>query len=63
MIDKDRPELLAVPHTEFIIAGASQFYHAYTNSNHEIDGEIEFKTDKEHGLGRRQFMSFKSGDS
>jgi hypothetical protein len=38
--------LLAVHHTGFIVAETWQIYRGYTNSDHGIDGEIEFKGDQ-----------------
>ena len=43
VIDNESRELLAVHHTGFIVAEAGQIYRGYTNSDHGIDGEIEFK--------------------
>jgi len=42
VIDNESRELLAVHHTGFIVAEAGQIYRGYTNSDHGIDGEIEF---------------------
>lgn len=42
MIDNESRELLAVPHTGFIVAEAGQIYRGDTNSDHGMDGEIEF---------------------
>ena len=42
VIDNESRELLAVHHTGFIVAEAGQIYRDYTNSDHGIDGEIEF---------------------
>ncbi len=46
VIDNESRELLAVHHTGFIVAEAGQIYRGYTNSDHGIDGEIEFKDDR-----------------
>jgi hypothetical protein len=43
VIDNESRELLAVHHPGFIVAEAGQIYRGYTNSDHGIDGEIEFK--------------------
>ncbi len=62
-IDNESRELLAVHHTGFIVAEAGQIYRGYTNSDHGIDGEIEFKTDKGRASGKRLYVQLKSGDS
>ncbi|MGH7946647.1 MAG: DUF4365 domain-containing protein, partial [Opitutaceae bacterium] len=62
-IDKESRELLAVHHTGFIVAEAGQIYRGYTNSDHGIDGEIEFKDDQGRASGKRLYMQLKSGDS
>ena len=56
-------ELLAVHHTGFIVAEAGQIYRGYTNSDHGIDGEIEFKDDQGRASGKRLYVQLKSGDS
>ncbi|WP_295444065.1 TIR domain-containing protein [uncultured Thiodictyon sp.] len=62
-IDNESRELLAVHHTGFIVAEAGQVYRGYTNSDHGIDGEIEFKDDQGRASGRRLYVQLKSGDS
>ena len=48
----------------FAIAGeAGQIYREYTNSDHGIDGEIEFKDWKGNASGQRLYLQLKSGDS
>ena len=42
---------------------AGQIYGGYTNSDHGIDGEVEFKDDQGRASGRRLYMQLKSGDS
>jgi hypothetical protein len=42
-----------VHHTGFIVAEARQIYRGYTNSDHGIDGEIEFKDDQGRASGKR----------
>jgi len=42
---------------------AGQIYRGYTNSDHGIDGEIEFKDDRGRASGKRLYMQLKSGDS
>jgi WD40 repeat protein len=63
VIDNESRELLAVHHTGFIVAEAGQIYRGYTNSDHGIDGEIEFKDDKGRASGKRLYVQLKSGDS
>ena len=63
VIDNESRELLAVHHTGFIVAEAGQIYRGYTNSDHGIDGEIEFKDDEGRVSGKRLYVQLKSGDS
>jgi hypothetical protein len=63
VIDYESSELLAVHHTGFIVAEAGQIYRGYTNSDHGIDGEIEFKDDQGRASGKRLYVQFKFGDS
>lgn len=63
MIDNESRELLAVHHTGFIVAEAGQIYRGYTNSDHGIDGEIEFKDDQGRAYRKRLYVQLKSGDS
>jgi hypothetical protein len=63
VIDNESRELLAVHHTGFIVAEAKHIYRGYTNSDHGIDGEIEFKDDKGRASGKRLYVQLKSGDS
>ncbi|NTU43103.1 MAG: DUF4365 domain-containing protein, partial [Nitrospirales bacterium] len=62
-IDNESRELMAVHHTGFIVAEAGQIYRGYTNSDHGIDGEIEFKDNQGRASGRRLYLQLKSGDS
>lgn len=62
-IDNESRELLAVHHTGYIVAEAGQIYRGYTNSDHGIDAEIEFKDDGGAATGRRLYLQLKSGDS
>jgi len=62
-IDNESRELLAVHHAGFIVAEAGQIYRGYTNSDHGIDGEIEFKDDLGRASGKRLYLQLKSGDS
>ena len=63
MIENESREMLAVHHTGFIVAEAGQIYRGYTNSDHGIDGEIEFKDDQGRASGKRLYVQLKSGDS
>jgi small GTP-binding protein len=63
VIDNESRELLAVHHTGFIVAEAGQIYRGYNNSDHGIDGEIEFKDDLGLASGKRLYLQLKSGDS
>lgn len=63
VIDNESRELMAVHHTGFIVAEAGQLYRGYTNSDHGIDGEIEFKDDQGRASGKRLYVQLKSGDS
>ena len=45
------------------MAEAGQIYRGYTNSDHGIDGEIEFKDDQGRASGKRLYVQLKSGDS
>jgi hypothetical protein len=56
-------ELSAVHYTGFIVAEAGQIYRPTPNSDHGIDGEIEFKDDQSRGSGNRLYVQLKSGDS
>jgi len=55
--------MLAVHHVGLIVAEAGHIYRGYTNSNHGIDGEIEFKDDQGRATGKRLYLQLKSGDS
>jgi len=63
VIDNESRELILVGHAFSISAEAGQIYRGYTNSDHGIDGEIEFKDDQGRATGKRLYMQLKSGDS
>ena len=44
-------------------ARPGQIYRQYTNSDHGIDGEIEFKNNSGKASGKRLYLQLKSGDS
>ena len=62
-IDNESRELILVGHAFSIVAEAGQIYRGYTNSDHGIDGEIEFKDDQGHATGKKLYVQLKSGDS
>lgn len=62
-IDNESKELILVGHAFAIVGEAEQIYKEYTNSDHGIDGEIEFKDDQGRASGRRLYVQLKSSDS
>ena len=62
-LDNESLELILVGHAYAIAGEAGQIYRQYTNSDHGIDGEIEFKNDKGQASGQRLYLQLKSGDS
>jgi hypothetical protein len=52
-----------VGHAFSIVAEAGQIYRPVSNSDHGIDGEIEFKDDEGRASGKRLYLQLKSGDS
>jgi WD40 repeat protein len=62
-IDNESRELQAVHHTGSVVVEALQIYRGYTNSDHGIDGEIEFKDKEGRASGKRLYVQLKSGDS
>lgn len=63
VIDNESRELILVGHAFSTVAEAGQIYRGYTNSDHGIDGEIEFKDDQGRASGKRLYVQLKSGDS
>lgn len=63
IIDNESRELILVGHAYAIAAEAGQIYRGYTNSDHGIDGEIEFKDDEGRASGQRLYLQLKSGSS
>jgi len=63
VIDNESRELILVGHAYSIVAEAGQIYRGYTNSDHGIDGEIEFKDDNGRATGKKLYLQLKSGDS
>ena len=62
-IDNESRELILVGHAYAIAGEAGQIYRQYTNSDHGIDGEIEFKDYEGKASGKRLYLQLKSGDS
>jgi hypothetical protein len=63
VLDNESKELILVGHTYVVNGEAGQIYRQYTNSDHGIDGEIEFKNDKGEASTKRLYLQLKSGDS
>jgi WD40 repeat protein len=63
VIDTESKDLILVGHAFAIVGEAGQIYRGYTNSDHGIDGEIEFKNGKGKATGKRLYLQLKSGDS
>lgn len=63
VIDNESRELILVGHAFSIVAEAGQIFRPTSNSDHGIDGEIEFKDDKGRASGKRLYVQLKSGDS
>lgn len=62
-LDSESRDLILVGHALSIVAEPGQIHRGYTNSDHEIDGEIEFKDDQGRATGKRLYVQLKSGDS
>jgi len=62
-IDNESRELILVGHAFTIAAEAGQIFRPTSNSDHGIDGEIEFKDDQGQATGKRLYLQLKSGDS
>lgn len=62
-LDNASRELILVGHAYAVAGEAGQIYRQYTNSDHGIDGEIEFKDRKGQASGKRLYLQLKSGDS
>jgi hypothetical protein len=62
-LDNESKELILVGHTYVISGEAGQIYRQYTNSDHGIDGEIEFKKDTGAASSMLLYIQQKSGDS
>lgn len=62
-LDNESKELILVGHTFSIAGEAGQIFRQYSNSDHGIDGEIEFKHSNGDASGVRIYLQLKSGDS
>jgi small GTP-binding protein len=62
-LDNESKELILVGHTYSIVGEAGHIYRSYANSDHGIDGEIEFKNPDGTASGKRVYLQLKSGDS
>jgi small GTP-binding protein len=62
-LDNESLELILVGQATAITAEAGHIYRGYTNSDHGIDAEIEFKDREGMATGRRVYLQLKSGDS
>jgi small GTP-binding protein len=62
-IDNESRELILMGHAYVVAGEAGQIYRQYTNSDHGIDGEIEFKDYNGKASGKRLYLQLKSGDS
>ncbi|MHC4459428.1 MAG: DUF4365 domain-containing protein, partial [Planctomycetota bacterium] len=62
-LDNESRELILVGHMMTTCAEGGQIYRGYTNSDHGIDGEIEFKNKKGKATGKKVYVQLKSGDS
>jgi small GTP-binding protein len=62
-LDNESLELILVGHAFAIAGEAGQIFRPTANSDHGIDGEIEFKNDKGEASGQRVYLQLKSGDS
>ena len=63
VLDNESKELILVGHSYVIAGEAGQIYRQYTNSDHGIDGEIEFKKDNGQASSTLIYLQLKSGDS
>ena len=63
VIDNESRELILVGHAYAIAGEAGQIYRQYTDSDHGIDGEIEFKDREGKASGKRVYLQLNSVDS
>ncbi len=62
-IDNESKELILMGNVMTIAGQAGQIYRLYANSDHGIDGEIEFKDNNGRASGKKIYLQLKSGDS
>ncbi len=62
-MDNESKELILIGHAFAIAGEAGQIFRTYSNSDHGIDGEIEFKDRDGKGSGKRIHLQLKSDDS
>ncbi len=62
-IDNESRELILVGHAFSISGEAGQIFRPVANSDHGIDGEIEFKDYAGNASGKRVYLQLKNGDS
>jgi hypothetical protein len=63
VLDNESKELILIGDAYAIAGKAGQIYRQYTNSDHGIDGEIEFKNDKGEAASTLLYLQLKSGDT
>jgi len=63
VLDNESRELILVGHAFSIVGEAGQIFRPTPNSDHGIDGEIEFKDNQGRASGKRLYVQLKSGDS
>lgn len=62
-LDNESLELILVGHAFSTVGEAGHIFRPTPNSDHGIDGEIEFKNDKGEATGQRLYLQLKPGDS
>ena len=62
-LDNESRELILVGHTFVTVGEAGHIFRPIANSDHGIDGEIEFKNDEGNASGRRVYLQLKHGNS
>ena len=63
VLDNESRKLILVGHAFSIVGEAGQIFRPTPNSDHGIDGEIEFKDDQGRASGKRLYVQLRSGDS
>ena len=62
-LDNESKDLILVGEVMAVAGRAGQIFRATPNSNHGVDGEIEFKNPRGHASGKKVYVQLKSGDS